>query len=93
MANAESRLGAGGYHLVRNNCEHLATWAATGSSVSKQVRGWAIAAPGAFASVGVSQLAGIHMMLLATLWMGGYALARPVRRLRLRRVRSQILPG
>src|SRR6478735_8704283 len=34
IRNAESRLGAYGYHLVRNNCEHLATWSSTGAAVS-----------------------------------------------------------
>jgi hypothetical protein len=80
VANAESRLGSQDYSLVRNNCEHLATWASTGSPRSRQVRGWAIAAPGAFASVGVADLAGIHLVLLSLLSMGAYAVARPFRR-------------
>ncbi|MFC5175246.1 lecithin retinol acyltransferase family protein [Nocardioides taihuensis] len=80
VANAESRPGSQDYHLVRNNCEHLATWASTGSSGSRQVRGWALAAPGAFASVGVADAAGIHLMLLSLFSMGAYAVVRPVRR-------------
>jgi hypothetical protein len=80
VANAESRLGSQDYHLVRNNCEHLATWASTGSPRSRQVRGWAIAAPGAFASVGVADLAGIHLMVLSLVSMGAYAVVRPFRR-------------
>ena len=80
VANAESRLGQQDYHLVRNNCEHLATWASTGSSGSRQVRGWAIAAPGAFASAGVADLAGIHLMILSLLSLGAYAVVRPCRR-------------
>ncbi len=43
VRNAESKLGTHGYHLVRNNCEHLATWSATGLPKSSQVRRWAIA--------------------------------------------------
>jgi Lecithin retinol acyltransferase len=82
--NAESRLGSQGYHLVRNNCEHFATWASTGTASSSQVRGWVVAAPGAVASVGVAQAAGAHLMLLESLGMGVYALARPLRRYRRR---------
>src|SRR4051812_11749232 len=36
---AESKLGETGYHLVRNNCEHFATWCCTGLAASRQVRG------------------------------------------------------
>jgi len=82
--NAESRLGLPGYHLVRNNCEHLATWASTGAAASSQVRGWAVAAPGAAASVGVADVAGAHLMVLGTLGMGLYALVKPLGRRRRR---------
>lgn len=85
VANAESRLGSQGYHLVRNNCEHFATWASTGSGASSQVRGWAVAAPGAAASVGVAEAAGAHVMLLGSLGMGLYALTKPLQRRRRRR--------
>src|SRR6478752_6359340 len=37
---AESKLGATGYHLVKNNCEHFATWCCTGKPASRQVRGF-----------------------------------------------------
>lgn len=84
VENAESRLGSQGYHLVRNNCEHFATWASTGSAASSQVRGWAVAAPGAAASIGVAETAGAHLMLLGTLGMGVYALTKPLRRFRRR---------
>lgn len=80
VANAESRLGAHGYHLVRYNCEHFATWASTGSPKSRQVRRWAIAAPGAVASFGVADAAGIHLMLVGGLGVGAYALTQPLRR-------------
>ncbi len=82
VRNAESRLGSRGYHLVRNNCEHFATWSATGSAASRQVRGWAIAGPGAMASIGVAQEAGPHLMLLGTVGMGVAAVTRPLRRRR-----------
>ena len=82
MANAESRLGWEDYHLVRNNCEHLATWASTGASRSRQVRCWALAAPGAFASVGVAQTAGLHVFFVGGLSVGAYAATAPLRRRR-----------
>jgi hypothetical protein len=84
VENAESRLGSHGYHLVRNNCEHFATWASTGAAASSQVRGWAVAAPGTAASIGVVEASGAPLMLLGTLGMGVYALTRPLRRLRRR---------
>jgi hypothetical protein len=90
IANAESRLGTHGYHLVRNNCEHFATWASTGSASSRQVRGWVMAAPGAVASVGAADAVGVHLMLLGSLSMGAYALATPLRRRRRRETRSRV---
>ena len=89
VENAESRLGDRGYHLVRNNCEHLATWSSTGSAASHQVRGWIAAAPGALASIGAAQAAGIHLMVLGTLGMGAYALARPLQSRRRREGRVE----
>lgn len=80
VANAESRLGSGGYHLVWNNCEHFATWSSKGSAASKQVRGWVAAGPGAVASIGAAEAAGFHVMVLGTLGMGVYALTKPFRR-------------
>lgn len=38
VRRAKSRLHEDKYHLLRNNCEHFATWCVTGKSVSKQVR-------------------------------------------------------
>jgi hypothetical protein len=35
---AQSRIGESGYNLFRNNCEHFATWCATGRGASEQVR-------------------------------------------------------
>jgi hypothetical protein len=37
IARAMSRLGAGDYHLLFNNCQHFARWCATGDHVSEQV--------------------------------------------------------
>jgi hypothetical protein len=74
ISRAESRLGMSGYHLVRNNCEHFATWASTGSAASRQVRSWAVAAPGAVASLAMAQAAGIHVIILGTVSMCAYAL-------------------
>lgn len=50
LERAESRLGASGYRLLRNNCEHFATWCCTGRATSDQVRDDSI-------SVGVLALA------------------------------------
>ena len=36
VARAESRLGAGAYDLIFNNCEHFATWCRKGRSHSLQ---------------------------------------------------------
>lgn len=38
VRRAESRLGEAGYGLLRNNCEHFATWCVTGEARSDQVR-------------------------------------------------------
>lgn len=84
VANAESRLGSDGYHLVWNNCEHFATWSSRGSAASKQVRGWVAAGPGAVASLGAAEAAGVHVMVLGTFVTGVYALTKPIRRRRLR---------
>jgi hypothetical protein len=79
IRNAESRIGSVGYHLVRNNCEHLAAWCCTGRSVSSQVRRWLLATQGALASVVAAQTTGVHLVLLGTFGAGLYALARPLR--------------
>lgn len=85
VANAESRLGEASWNLIWNNCEHFASWCSTGSRASKQVRGWAVAAPGAVASLSAADMVGAHLMLLGSLLTGGVlAVARPVRRYRRR---------
>jgi hypothetical protein len=37
LARARSRLGEHGYSLLRNNCEHFASWCHTGVALSTQV--------------------------------------------------------
>ncbi len=81
VRNAESRLGTTGYHLMRNNCEHLAAWCCTGRSASSQVRGWAVAAPGTLVSVVATHSLGMDLALAGTVGVGLYAARRPRRRL------------
>jgi hypothetical protein len=38
VERAESRIGEASYDLVRNNCEHFATWCSSGRHDSRQVR-------------------------------------------------------
>lgn len=92
LARAQSRLGSTDYHLVRNNCEHLATWASTGSSGSRQVRGWALLAPGALASLGVVTSVGTPAVLFGGLGMGAVAAASPWFRRRRRYARDLEAP-
>lgn len=66
IRNAESRIGSVGYHLLTNNCEHLATWCCTGRPVSTQVRHWLLATQGAVASVVAAQAVGVHVAFLGT---------------------------
>jgi hypothetical protein len=79
IRNAESRIGSVGYHLVRNNCEHLAAWCCTGLPVSSQVRRWLLATQGGLASVVAAQIMDVHLVLLGTFGAGLYALAGPLR--------------
>jgi hypothetical protein len=85
VAMAESKLGAQDYHLVRNNCEHLATWASTGAPTSIQVRGVLMAAPWAVASIVLLSAAGVPLMVLGGVGVGAYAVGTPLRRQRQRR--------
>lgn len=60
LARAESRLGATGYHLVANNCEHFVTWCCTGRKASHQVRGaTSLTAHGAVAGTTVAATTGV----------------------------------
>ena len=57
---AESKLGSTGYHLVRNNCEHFATWCCTGVPASRQVRGMgSLTAQGAVATTTIVATGGV----------------------------------
>jgi len=57
---AESMIGTTGYHLVSNNCEHLASWCATGSAESRQVErvtaGGAMTAAAIVTSIGCAEV-------------------------------------
>ena len=77
---AESRLGSTGYHLVRNNCEHLAVWCSTGRATSSQVRRWAVAAPGTVASVLATHSLGVDLAVAGTVGAGLFAARRPLLR-------------
>ena len=56
----ESKLGETGYHLVKNNCEHFATWCCTGQAASRQVRGvGSLTAEGAVAATTVAATGGV----------------------------------
>jgi hypothetical protein len=80
VRNAESLLGTGDYHLLRNNCEHFSAWCCTGRAASSQVRRWVLASQGAAASLVAAQAVGAHVAVLGTLGAGVLALARPIRR-------------
>ncbi len=57
---AESKLGETGYHLVKNNCEHFATWCCTGLAASRQVRGvGSLTAQGAVAATTATAAGGV----------------------------------
>lgn len=79
VRSAESRMGSRDYHLVRNNCEHFATWCCTGRAASSQVRRWLLAVQGTFASFAAVWLLGAHLAVLGTVGAGLYAFAGPLR--------------
>jgi hypothetical protein len=80
VLNAESRLGAVDYHLVRNNCEHFVRWACTGRASSGQVRRWAFATHGGVASLAVVQASGAYLLLLGAMSAWLLTQMRPRRR-------------
>jgi hypothetical protein len=84
IRNAESRLGSAGYHLLRNNCEHLSAWCCTGRAASSQVRRWVVGSQGAVASFVAAEAVGAHVLVLGTLGAGIMAMVRPIRRRRRR---------
>jgi hypothetical protein len=64
VQRAQSRVGERRYSLIGNNCEHFATWCATGIAVSQQVIEWiralfriALAAVGTVFTVALAQAA------------------------------------
>lgn len=61
IERAESKLGAPGYNLFNNNCEHFATWCKTGIYESEQVRNVGAAAGGASGS-GAAVAAGMGVV-------------------------------
>jgi hypothetical protein len=79
VRHAESRVGSRDYHLVRNNCEHFATWCCTGRAASSQVRRWMLAAQGTLASMVAVWALGAHLAVLGTVGAGLYAFAGPLR--------------
>lgn len=58
---AMSKLGETGYNLIDNNCEHFATWCATGKSASQQVNG-AVSGVAVTATAGSAGVAGIGVV-------------------------------
>ncbi|WP_199197433.1 lecithin retinol acyltransferase family protein [Chroococcidiopsis sp. CCALA 051] len=64
IERAESKLGAPGYNLFNNNCEHFATWCKTGIYESEQVRNVGAAAGGVSGS-GVAVAAGMGVVSAA----------------------------
>jgi hypothetical protein len=64
VQRALSRVGERRYSLTGNNCEHFATWCATGIAVSQQVIEWlralsriALAVAGAVFTIALAQAA------------------------------------
>lgn len=61
-ARALSRLGEDDYHLIFNNCEHFATWCATGEKRSGQVEDAVLTGLGAVAVTSVARSAGTSVV-------------------------------
>ena len=61
VSRAESMLGDAGYHLLSNNCEHLATWCVAGDETSAQVDG-AFATAATAVSVPVTRSLGLELV-------------------------------
>lgn len=66
---AESMVGATSYHLVSNNCEHLASWCVTGAAESRQVE--RVTALGGTATVASISLVGCADVLATIGTVGG----------------------
>jgi hypothetical protein len=59
-ARAELRLGDGRYHLIFNNCEHFASWCATGARRSRQAHRGLQVASGVLLTASVLAAAGLR---------------------------------
>ena len=75
VRNAESRLGATDWSLVRNNCEHFAAWCSTGRARSAQVRRW-LAVPGVAATFFAALALGAPLALAGAASAGLVAMLR-----------------
>ena len=69
VRRAESMLGGTGYHLVSNNCEHLASWCVTGTAESRQVE--RVSATGGIATVALVASLGCADVLATVGSVGG----------------------
>jgi hypothetical protein len=63
VRRAESMVGTTGYHLISNNCEHLASWCVTGTAESRQVE--RVSATGGTATVALVASVGCADVLAA----------------------------
>jgi len=69
VRRAESMVGATGYHVVSNNCEHVASWCVTGIAESRQVE--RVSAAGGTATVALVASAGCADVLATIGSVGG----------------------
>lgn len=69
VRRAESMLGATDYHLIWNNCEHLASWCVTGTAESRQVE--RVSATGGTATVALMASVGCVDVLATVGSVGG----------------------
>lgn len=69
VRRAESMIGTTGYHLVSNNCEHLASWCVTGIAESRQVE--RVSAAGGTATVALVASVGCADVLATVGLVGG----------------------
>jgi hypothetical protein len=59
LARAEANLGRDGYNLLLDNCQHFASWCATGTRTSHQVETVAIVAGVAATAISLVKVTGI----------------------------------
>jgi hypothetical protein len=65
-ARAEMRLGEGRYHVIFNNCEHFASWCASGARRSRQAHRGLQVASGVVLTAGVLAAAGLRRVARRT---------------------------